>query len=493
TNPLQTNTDTSTSTTLSTQVSTTTSIPTSTSTTPLTSTTSTSTSIPTTTSSTPLPTTSSSSSSSLADILITVTQTSTHSNTSVAPTSSSTQAPSNSSDTDTSTSSGVKIGGIIAAVFAGAGILFAIVYFLRRSRSREEDDAADFDPDAFRRQSTMLPGGDGTSGIGRDMSYNSRGARPPTMIEQKLANGPGSYAPPQPYGYGAYGQVSFEPGQVYTPTTANSANPFFTGYNEFDHQYDPYGNMVTRQPSNGSSAVLSRHTSSSSKPMPELPTNSTYADMSRGSVTPFQATQYAEISRQLNSSPPHALPLGAVYEEPEYDHTAPIPVPKETVPLDFGAQHAIFNTAQHLNVRGAPTPHENSFPESPFADPTMAAEQAQYIPSRPSEDSMIQPPAPAFANNEKERITSIPPMLPEIHIQQRFSNIDSGFPAVPSSVRPSPSPFSTEFANIPATPPTAQVTPAAPAAVATRGTAGRAQRPDTVYTMYDDEDAYSGM
>ena len=349
-----------------------------------------------------------------------------------------------------------------------------------------------------------------SGGMARAMSYNH--ARPPTMIEQRLANGPASYGAgsmaSHPYGYGAYNQGGFQPGQVvqaYTPTTANSANPFFNAYGDspvgspvsvapYDSQFDAHGNLnlIARHPSNGSSTVLSRNTSVASKAVPDLPADQQhYVDMSRSSVTPFQAAQYVEISRALNTTPPHALPLAAVHEEDmDYAQDVPLPPAKDTAPLDLQPQ-IIFDTAQHLAVPGQPTPHESSFPESPFADPTMAAEQAQHTPRRPSEDSVLQPPAAAFAGAERERITSIPPTLPEIHLQERaFSPVTLDFPDAPASVRPSPSPFSTAF-SIPSPPPNAHF-PESPAPAPAAGGASRAaaKRPEAVY---DDEDAYGGM
>ena len=370
----------------------------------------------------------------------------------------------------------------------------------------------------------MIPGGDDDmSGMSRAMSYN-HGARPPTMIEQKLANAPASYGAPSmpshPYGgYGrGYEQGGFQPGQIvqpYSPATANSANPFFNAYGEspmgspvsvapYDSQYDAYGNVIARQPSNGSSAVLSRHTSATSKAVPEPPTGADgqYVDMSRSSVTPYQAAQYVEISRQLNTTPPQALPpLSAVNEDAEFDHHYQTHAVQDTTqPLDLQAQQQVlFEASQHLGVP-QPTPRESSFPESPFADPTMAAEQAQHIPRRASEESLPpMPPAPAFMSEQRERITSIPPTLPEIHLQERaFSPVTADFPIAPSSVRPEPSPFAASF-DIPSPPPDAHFpaavpAPAAPApAVRAQVGASGAKRPDTVYTLYDDDDAYGGM
>ena len=389
----------------------------------------------------------------------------------------------------------------------------------RRSRSNEEDAAADFDPDAFRRQSTMLHD-DGASGMTRATSYNRGGARPPTMIEQKLANAPASYAQPpvpsHPYGYGGYGYGGFQPGQVvaaYTPTTVNSANPFFNGYADspagtpvsgahYDAGYDAHGNMLSRRPSSGSAPVLSRTASLASKPVPEPPADPHYVDVSRASVTPYQAAQYVEISRQLNAPPPPALPLAAVHEDteraPEYAEHLPASPAKGVAPLDLKPQ-VLFDAPQHLGAPHAqPTPRESAFPESPFADPHMGAQQPARAPRRPSEEDLPTPPPAFAAAGEHGRVASIPPMLPEIQLQRgSFSPASADFPVAPSSVRPSPSSFSTAF-DIPTPPPGAHFpespapAPSAHAPAPVRGGAVQ-KRPDTVYTMYDDEDAYGGM
>ncbi|KAI0701144.1 hypothetical protein C8T65DRAFT_697137 [Cerioporus squamosus] len=426
-------------------------------------------------------------------------------------------SPTSSAIPSSGVSTGVVIGGVVAAIVAVAGIVFAVIFFVRRSRrNSDDDDGNDFDPDAFRRQSMMLPE-DGATGMARAMTYNRGGARPPTMIEQKLANGPVSYNPPQmpahPYGYSSYN--TFAPGQIVTPTTVNSANPFFSPYGEspmaspvssvpvYESAYDARGNPVSRAPSTVSSAILSRHTSTSSnKPLPEPAAEAQYVDLSRSSVTPFQAAQYAEISRRLNTTPPQPLPLSAVAEE--FDHAQEVIVAPahEVEPLELQPQMS-FDEGQRLNVQ--PTPRESSFPESPFADPNMpnmVAEQSQHIPKRDSTDSFLQAPEPLFTT--KERITSIPPTLPDLQIEHRpFSPVSLDFPVAPSSVHATPSPFSTSF-SIPTPPPNAHFPEArvpspvaepapAPAPAQRTPRVPAAQRPDTVYTIYDEEDAYAGI
>ncbi|KAI0832038.1 hypothetical protein BC628DRAFT_1407567 [Trametes gibbosa] len=429
-------------------------------------------------------------------------------------------APSPSATPASSTSSGVVIGGIVAAVVGVAGILFAVVYFIRRSRKGDdEDDGNDFNAQAFRRQSVALQD-DSAPAMGRTMTFN-RGAntpRPPTMIERKMASTPAPYnfaVAPHPYGYaGAYNHSpSFNPGQIvspgpYTPNSVNSANPFFSAYGEspigspvsvapYESAYNEQGQLVSRQLSNGSStAVLSRQPSSAVLPAPQPAQDAEYVDLNRSSVTPFQAAQYVEISRRLNATPPQALPASEVAEVAEElaEHLdpAPVPPPKIVEPLELQPSIS-FDGSQHLNVQ--PTPRENSFPESPFTDPTMSfhEEQLHHAPER---DSFPQPPSPTFSSNS--RITSIPPMLPEINIQQRpFSPVSLDFPLVPSSPRITPSPLASTF-SMPSPPPGAhfreESVPAATVNAPTpREQVSMSKRPDTVYTLYDEDDAYAGI
>ncbi|CDO69693.1 hypothetical protein BN946_scf184851.g81 [Trametes cinnabarina] len=432
-------------------------------------------------------------------------------------------SPSAAATTSSNVSTGVIIGGIVAAVIGIAGIVFAVVYFVRRSRrNAEEDDGNDFNAQAFRRQSVAIQE-DNTPAMSRAMTLNRGGGntpRPPTMIERKMAQTPVSYntAPvSHPYGYAAaYNQPSFSPGQIitpgpYTPTTANSANPFFSPFEtpmhspispaHHDYGYDAQGSPITRQPSSGSTAVLSRQPSSAAQPVPQNASEGEYVDLSRSSVTPFQAAQYAEISRRLNTTPPQALPASEVAEVAEelsqQNEPAPMSPQRPVEPLELQPSIS-FDGPQHLTVQ--PTPKESAFPESPFADPTLSMheEQLQHAPERESLN-IPQPPSPAFSS--KSRIASTPPTLPEIQICQRpFSPVSLDFPLVPSTPLAAPSPLGSSF-TAPSPPPSAHLaeTPvpvAAPAPALREQATARvpaAQRPDTVYTLYDEEDAYAGI
>ncbi|KAI0351322.1 hypothetical protein OH77DRAFT_1439307 [Trametes cingulata] len=461
-----------------------------------------------------------------ADAVTAVTQTLTSTRSfSTASVSSAAAAASSPATTSSGVSNGVVIGGIVAAIIGVAGILFAVIYFIRRSRKSDEgDDGNDFNAQAFRRQSVALRDDDAPA-MSRAMTLNRGGAntpRPPTMIERKMASTPVAYPVPpvpHPYGYaGAYGQASFSPGQImtpgpYTPTTVNSAHPFFSPYGQspigspvsvapYDSAYGADGQPISRQPSNGSSTVLSRQPSSAAQPPAPAAPEAEYVDLSRSSVTPFQAAQYAEISRRLNTTPPMPLPASEVAEVAEelieQDEPAPVPPQKSVEPLELQPSIS-FDEPRHLAVQ--PTPKENSFPESPFADPTLSfhEEQVQHVPQ--GRDSLFaepQPPSPTFSS--KSRVTSTPPTLPEIQIQQRpFSPVSLDFPLVPSTPHPAPSPLGSTF-SIPSPPPSAHFPENAAPAPATptlrehvAAGAPAAKRPDTVYTLYDEDDAYAGI
>ncbi|KAI8985659.1 hypothetical protein BD414DRAFT_61883 [Trametes punicea] len=432
-------------------------------------------------------------------------------------------APSASSPATTTSnvSTGVVIGGIVAAIVGIAGIVFAVVYFVRRSRkSADGDDGNDFNAQAFRRQSLALHD-DEMPAMSRAMTLNRGGSntpRPPTMIERKMAHAPVSYnasAMPHPYGYAsAYNQPSFSPGQIvapgpYTPTTANSANPFFSPFEtpmaspvsptHYEPGYDGQGLPISRQPSTGSANILSRQPSSAAQAAPQNAPETDYVDLNRSSVTPFQAAQYAEISRRLNTTPPQALPASEVAEVAEelakQDEPAPFSPQKPVEPLELQPSISL-DDSQHLAVQ--PTPRENAFPESPFADPTLSMHEEQALHNQDRDSFPLpQPPSPAFSS--KSRIPSTPPKLPEIQIQQRpFSPVSLDFPLISSTSRPSPSPLGSSF-TAPSPPPTAHLhdaaAPAAGPALREQATAGApaAKRPDTVYTLYDEEDAYAGI
>lgn len=362
-------------------------------------------------------------------------------------------------------------------------------------------------PDA-RRQSVMLPDEPGPV-----RPYNSRGAgspRPPTMIERHLNSSPSmlSRQPTMPnmysnsnngYGNGynatEFGQSSFYPGDIVTPT---SANPFISPYSQ-DVMASPVSSNVpdyhvppqpaspavpplafTRRSSNntGQAAVVRQNSIPGGPHSPMVTsrnnTNSHYVELSRSSVTPSQGMQYADIAEQLHA--PMSSVLAAVPEGPHGD-----------APGD-----GTLNP--HIDL---PPQAEDAPKESPFADSVVDA----------SRDLDIEVPLPTPIMFQQSRISSTPPTLPEIRVPERsFSPVASLELPVPLSARESPSPFSVEFSDVRSPPPAGLKFTSSPLATSTptqaepttiprepKAEAENPKRPDTVYTLYDEEDAYGGF
>lgn len=405
-----------------------------------------------------------------------------------------------SSSTSNGTSSGIIIGGVIAAILGTAGILAAVVYFLRKCRGREDEAFAEeiWNRNDARRQSAIL--GDGSESV---RGYDAP-PRPPTMIERHMNN----QSPRQPnfpnmYPYNAYGagygaknhaQNSFAPGQVVTPT---SANPFFSPYAQ-DVMGSPVSSTVpeyhdpprsghpafppqalARQPSIGMDQVaVARQNSVTGGPFNPVVSSPDaadphYTDLSRSSVTPFQAAQYAEITEKLGA--PMSSVLSAVPEEPQ---------------------------AVTYNNMASSTQAGDTYTESPFTDAVAVQQAIDHEP----EDEWRLPSPNAF---QQTRIPSLPPTLPEISVPERsFSPVASLEFPVPLSVRNVPSPISAEFSDSRGPPPTLPPYKSSPLAISNamqaqaqatviprepKSEAAPPARPDTVYTVYDEEDAYGGM
>jgi len=287
-----------------------------------------------------------------------------------------------------------------------------------------------FDSDVFRRQSRMLH--DEPQVVPDSNNDSPFAPRPPTMIERRMNSTPVSNMGGHPYGpgpaYGGYNDYSagydqpgFSPGQVFphhqsygdsymdSPMSAPMSPPMSVSHGDVGAEQSRSA-YLSRQPPTNDPALTDN--------------NGHYVDLSRSSVTPFQAAQYEEIHRRLNM-PPAAPVLGSLAED-EYPQ-------KELAPQG----------------------------PSPFADPS---------------EVMLPPPSPAHSN--RDRIDSNPPKLPELN--PPMSPVYALHPT-PAEVLRKKSEVST--AGLPAAP--------APAYVARPNL--NQKRPDTVYTIYDDEDAYAGI
>ena len=298
----------------------------------------------------------------------------------------------------------------------------------RRLKKRKGGDA--FDSDVFRRQSRMLP--DEPQVFPGDRSPFA--PRPPSMIERRMNTTPvsnmgsGNYGPGPAYGghdYNAgYNHPGFAPGQVISHHPY--AEPRLPGSPMSPPMPSPMSvNHTDLGAEQSQSAYLSRQPSTNS-PLP-MDNNPDYVELSRSSVTPFQAAQYEDIQRRLNMPPPAPV-LGSLAEE-EYPPQEPTP-------------------------KGP----------SPFADPS---------------GDVLPPPSPVHSN--RTRVDSNPPKLPELN--PPMSPVYALRP-VPAEVPSKQTETST--ADLPAVPAPAHIT-------RTNPSAPNQKRPDTVYTIYDDEDAYAGI
>ncbi|KAF8498492.1 hypothetical protein F5888DRAFT_1802691 [Russula emetica] len=404
-------------------------------------------------------------------------------------------------------STGIIAGGILAAIVAIAGIVFAILYFLRKSH-RDQDEALAEEiwsrPEA-RRQSVLLPDEPGPVG-----PYNAMGApRPPTMIERHLNSMPSplSRQPTMPNmysnngygnGYGASesGQSSFYPGDVMTPT---SSNPFISPYSQdvlaspvsssvpdyhvASHLTSPVAppQALTRSSSSTNQAAVIRQNSipgGPHSPMVSSPndTDPRYVELSRSSVTPSQGMQYEEINQKLHA------PMSSVMAT----------VPEES--------HDEASDNRMLSPNSDPSPRDEK--ESADVDPGTE----QVVDASCGLD--IEVPLPTPIMFEQTRISSNPPTLPEIRVPERsFSPVASLELPVPLSARESPSPFSVEFSDMRTPPPAGLKFTSSPLATSAptstepnvippgnqKAEAKSFKRPDTVYTLYDEEDAYGGF
>ncbi|KAL4062519.1 hypothetical protein V8B97DRAFT_2036386 [Scleroderma yunnanense] len=217
------------------------------------------------------------------------------------------------------------VGGIAGTLVGLAAIGFFIMWLmacfaLTLTRRRNNQDDEDFNASIFRRQSVVLID---------DPPAPSFNPRPPTMIERHVTNASPALAAQRnmpALGYGGYG--SFGPGEIVQPAYGQPV----MGYGES-------GQHLARQPSNA--AYLTRQPSAvgygAAPPLED--TDAHYVDLNRSSVTPFQAAQYADISRRLNAmDAPRAsddvprAPLPSPFddqpEEVTSSHAAPAPVPQ---------------------------------------------------------------------------------------------------------------------------------------------------------------------
>lgn len=228
------------------------------------------------------------------------------------------------------------VGGIAATLVGLAAVVFLVMWLMRR---RNKDDDEDFNASIFRRQSAILQDD--------AVSFNPR---PPTMIERHVTNASPALAAQRGVNsggqnfYGGYG--SFGPGEIVQPAYGQPV----MGYGE--------SGQLARQPSNA--AFLTRQPTAAGRGATLSPGDNDphYVDLNRSSVTPFQAAQYADISRRLNAMD---NPRGS-----DDLHRAPLPSPFDDHPEEVAPTH---NTP--APAAQAPAPRERQ-PTSDAQRPASA-------------------------------------------------------------------------------------------------------------------------
>ncbi|KAK0214921.1 hypothetical protein IW262DRAFT_1465701 [Armillaria fumosa] len=547
---------------------TTTSTSTSTSTSSPTSTTTTSTTTSSTQSSTTSLSTSSSSSSSSSHLptsstpSVEATISSTHTTGTVSVTvsgaaesaSSSAVASASASSTGGTSNTGAIIGGVAAGIIGLALVIGMIGFFLRRWRTkrRERDE---FDASQFRRSAVMMQ--DPPPDPGNDHPYNPR---PPSMLERR--NHPMSfgtqYGAPGPIHPPERSQTRYDMGmdRGYSPPSAtNSANPLFapamyrqaddtprptpapldTPQYVYSHDLDDgplpspvyglggptippsasvnraSGNTVSRDVSSVVTYEQSvyRPSMTSSAPRQSLPIPANdYIDVTRSSVTPFQAAQYVEIANRLATEVPQGLDTPAVNE---YVHSREASL----ATIGSGAPPVVPPKDSHYSQASNSTGSQS---------PKRTSGQSQASVDIMKDLEFPAPPSPVLSTSSRYRVDSAPPTLPEIAIDRGsvsqyslpssyrdstgsapqyspFPGSGSGFPSGvsqtitvggklgPQSRFPTtPSPLGNSFVmsenrnQFPSSP-----TPSSPTIPEAKV---HVQRPETIY---DAEDAYGGI
>lgn len=148
--------------------------------------------------------------------------------------------------------------------------------------------------------------------------------------------------------------------------------------------------------------------------------NNDYVDLSRSSVSPFQAAQYAEISKRLNAEVPQGLPSAIVEEFVKDRDLPPLPPPSpnaqteaeqsriESSPFADSQDSRVSSAAYTESTSSGPTKDLMDFPIPPPSPMTFTAAHSPN-------NSLPGSPLPVIFH--KPRIDSMPPRLPEINIE----------------------------------------------------------------------------
>jgi len=217
--------------------------------------------------------------------------------------------------------------------------------------------------------------------------------------------------------------------------------------------------------------------------------SSEYVDLRRTSVTPFQAAQYAEISKRLNTEVPNGITSAEYARAQEKRSSLAVLATEERSPFDDPIPSSL-RPAEAVR---------NSMIDRPFS---VESHSTMFV---AQEFDFPEPPSPALTVASRFRVDSTPPKLPEIDVDSRVSvhsslgsesagGLLSAKGAGPRSPL-APSPLATSFA-VPSPSPENVPLPTTPTVATSAGAAGSAvstKEPRRPETVYDPEDAYGGI
>ncbi|KAJ1299564.1 hypothetical protein OPQ81_011971 [Rhizoctonia solani] len=413
-----------------------------------------------------------------------------------APSATTSEAPKSNSNAGTIV--GAVAGGFVAVICLIAFVSWIVRQHNRRKRSNHDD----FDRQSYMRNSMMIPDDPadrpvrGTqAALALARSNTQVGPRPPTMIERK--NTYYTHGQPSP-SFGPGQVVSFEPGQIVSvPATATGEPAYpspvaFAAYTPPDqhHQSElvrrPSGaQLLNRAPTNGgmydnayphTPSPVSYGPESYSVHSPDsyghdgytYPMNPGAVDH-RGmvqSVTPFQAQQYAEITRQLEGP-------SSGYEHDSFLPISPGPGPASPV------VHVAAATGVESPTKGSPL-HEKPMP-NPFDEGAAPHQRIDSMPpSLPPIESLSRTGTPIDPNPQHAHWSY------DGKSQNEGNRLSVAGMLMPEPPTPPPMAVIREDHLAPAHPSSASVPVLTPAGNGAQPT----QRP---VSMFDADDAYGGM
>lgn len=358
--------------------------------------------------------------------------------------------------------------------------------------------------------------------------------------------------------YGQYEPTSAHPlysaPQQPNPIATVASNPFSSPTRGYREGSSPIGETPASSSPSSSGSVLTRQSSKKTVntidlpaeeciqyaeyPSPTVPASlptTDYVDLSRSSVSPFQAAQYAEISKQIGSEPPSGLTTPAVATH----------IDKAMPPLP-GRDRSSFVSSTKSRPASLDNIKASGVNASSFEDPVLAQVGASRFSAASSLDGygedeaqVLEFPAPptpvltaaptVFRRPTHTRVDSKPPMLPEItvnvdrasrssfatslglspfssstFVQQQTQDFPSSAvsSSFPTSVPASPGTPNTpsQFITVPAKNRTFPVTPSPlnasftlPSPTESDTRASTAAPTSKRETVYDPDDAYGGI